>query len=106
MSDEQVSLRDYMETQFALRDRASSILAEATELALKLATAQLDARLEKLNRLRENVLPRPEFDAFEKETFRRIAALEKWQSKLLGIGIMLVLFSGFIGAMIMKVFKW
>lgn len=102
MSDEQVTLRDYVERQFALRDRADAILAEANALALTLATTQLDGRLEKLNRLRENVLTKDAFETFEKETDRRIRALENWQAKLIGIGIVLVLVAGIAGAGIMR----
>lgn len=104
MSDEPVSLREYVDTNFTLRDRALKIQEEASKTALELATTQMEGRLEKLNELRGNTLAKSEFDGFEKETYRRIEALEKWQAKLIGIAIVLVLFSGFIGAALMRLF--
>jgi hypothetical protein len=100
-NDETVSLRQYVDTNFELRDRALKIQHDASEQALTLATVQLESRLEKLNELRGNVISKGEFDAVEK----RVAALEKWQAKIVGIGVVLGLFAGFIGAVIMRLFS-
>ncbi len=103
--DEKVSLREYVDVNFDLRDRALKIQTEAQEQALSLATRQLESRLNLLNELRGNVLTKAEFDGFEKDSNRRIEALEKWQAKLVGVAIVIVLFSGLIGAAIMRLFS-
>lgn len=97
--------QEYVDTNFELRDRALKIEETARKDALTLATAQLEGRLEKLNKLRDNVLTKIEFEGFEKDTNRRIETMEKWQAKLLGIGIVLALISAIIGAGIMRMFS-
>jgi hypothetical protein len=98
MSD--LTIRDYVDTNFTLRDRALQIQHEASQQALLLATTQLEGRLNLLNELRGNVVNKPEFDGLEK----RVAAMENWQARLIGMGIVLVVLSGLIGAAIMKLF--
>jgi len=99
--DEHVSLREYVDVNFDLRDRALKIQHEAGEQALRLATGQMEGRLILLNELRGNVVSKPEFEGLEK----RVSAAEKWQARLMGIGVVLVLLSGFIGAAIMRLFS-
>ena len=99
-AEETVSLRQYVDTNFELRDKALKIQHDASEQALTLATIQLESRLEKLNELRGNVTSKGEFDAVEK----RVAALETWQAKIVGIGIVLGLLAGFVGAALMRLF--
>ena len=128
---ETVSLREYVNTNFELRDRALSIQQQANEEALRLAAERMEARLTQLNELRSevtsdrsNFITRVEFRALEdkvaaitnqymtRELYdshsdvknKRISALEKWQAKIIGIGAVLVLLSGLIGASIMRLF--
>ena len=131
MGEDTVSLRQYVDTNFELRDRALKIQQEASEQALLLATRTLETRLAQLNELRSevtsdrsNFITRVEFaalmervgvitnqyvtremyDAQSDSRNKRIEALERWQAKLVGIGIILVLLAGVIGAGIMKLF--
>jgi hypothetical protein len=131
MGEDTVSLRQYVDTNFELRDRALKIQQEASEQALLLATRTLETRLAQLNELRSevtsdrsNFITRVEFAALvervgvitnqyvTREMYdtqsdsrnKRIEALERWQAKLVGIGIILVLLAGVIGAGIMKLF--
>jgi hypothetical protein len=106
---ETVSLREYVDVNFDLRDRALKIQHDAAAQALQLATSTLDRRLDGLNELRSevtqdrgNFITRVEYEGAEKENNRRLMALEKWQAKLVGIGIILVVLSGLIGAAIMR----
>jgi len=109
MAEEPVSLRQYVDTNFELRDRALKIQHDASEQALQLATKTLEARLDKLNELRaevtsdrSNFITRMEFDAESK----RIDSLEKWQAKMIGIGVItaavLTIVAGLIGAAVAK----
>lgn len=110
MADE-VSLREYVDTNFELRDRALRIQQQASEQALLLATRTLEARLSQLNELRaevtqdrSNFITRIEFDGDAKDTNRRIDQLERFQARLIGIGIMMAIVAGIIGAGAMKLF--
>src|SRR6185436_5743896 len=132
MQNDDVSLREYVDTNFELRDRALKIQQEASEQALLLATRTLETRLAQLNELRSevtsdrsNFITRVEFsalmervgiitnqyvtremyDAQSESRTKRIEALEKWQAKLIGIGIILVLLAGVIGAGINRLFQ-
>ena len=105
---ELADLKAWVNVNFELRDRALKIQHDASEQALQLATRTLEVRLDKLNELRaevtsdrSNFITRIEFDSESK----RIDTLEKWQAKLLGIGIVLALISAIIGAGIMKMFS-
>jgi len=108
MADEPVSLRQYIDTNFELRDRARRDELTSEREARELATRILEGRLDKLNELRAevisdrgNFITRIEFEVESK----RIDMLEKWQAKLLGIGIVLALISALIGAGIMRMFN-
>lgn len=131
MENEPISLREYVDKNFELRDRALEIKQQANDQALLLATRTLENRLAQLNELRSevtqdrsNFITRVEFTALmdrvslitnqyiTREMYeaqsdsrtKRIEALEKWQAKLIGIGIILVLVAGVVGAGIMKLF--
>jgi hypothetical protein len=112
-----ITLKEYVLAQFAWRDKQFNDYKEDSTNAVKTASAQIDSRLEKLNELRQEVvadrgiyLTRSEYEA-KHETLgarfkpieEKIAGLEKWQNKVIGIGIVLVLLSGLIGALIGKV---
>jgi hypothetical protein len=99
-------------TNFDLRDRALKIQHDAAAQALHLATSTLENRLTQLNELRSevtqdrgNFITRVEYEGSDKESNRRLTALENWQARLIGISIVLVLLSGFIGAAIMRLFS-
>lgn len=111
-NNETVSLREYVDTNFDLRDRALKIQQDGQAQALELATRTLELRLGQLNELRSevtqdrsNFITRVEYGASEKETNRRLTSVENWQSKVVGIGIILVILAGFIGAAVMRLFS-
>lgn len=90
--DSHITLRQYLEK-----------ILELQQLALTKEARVLDARLEHLNELRGNVVTKGEYTTGHQVLDLRISQLEKWQSKLIGIGLMLVLASGIAGGLIAKI---
>lgn len=117
-----VSLREHIEAVLAERwqahDRehadiseALTLAREASERALVEARVEINARLDKLNELRSEVLTdrseyvrREVFDQGAAIRDQRLDVLENWRSKATGASVVLVLFAGTIGAAIAKVF--
>jgi hypothetical protein len=97
-----VSLRDYIERIFDERQKALDIAFKASEQALALASRSLEQRLERLNELRAEVTEdRAEYvkrDVYE----TRIGQLEKFQSRLIGVGAILVIIVPILTALIVK----
>jgi hypothetical protein len=82
---------------------------EMQDNALLLATKDLEARLDKLNALRAEVLQdRSRYITLESYEARhspveaRIKALELWQSKILGAGLAVAIVGGVSGSLVAK----
>lgn len=96
-----VTLKDYIERILDERDKT-----------LVLTAKNLEHRLETLNQLRADVIKdRDQFvsDAVYKEMHsalvNRVTAVEKMQSRMVGVGIALVAGAGLIGAVLTHLFK-
>lgn len=101
----EVGLRDYIDRIFDERQRAVDVTAAA-----------LSHRLDTLNCLREEVvrdremfLPRNVYDQMHTDLVRRVSKVESMQSRIVGVGITLIVVSGltgaFIGAMLTHLMK-
>jgi hypothetical protein len=108
MADE-ISLREYFERILELQSKALGEYKVETLRAIGEAAASMEKRLDKLNELRQEVIQDRSLMVLRVENDRRleaigdrISAVEKWQNKVVGIGIVFVLLSGLIGAMIGK----
>lgn len=88
-----VSLKEYIEVLLHEREKALINTAQSLEL-----------RLSHLNQLRENVMTKSEYLQAHENLSQRIIAIEKWQSKLIGIGIAVAFGSGLVGAVISHLF--
>ncbi len=95
-----VTLREYFDTRLAAFEKAES-----------LAAAALSARLEHLNALRDDVVKdrstfvcKAVYDQMHTDALRRIEALERWQSRMLGIGAAAVVFAGILGGIVSHLF--
>ena len=101
MSEQHIQLKDFIERILDERQQATH---ERDKV--------VDARLETLNHLRAEVMRDRELfvlksyqEQAHNEVVRRLAVIEVAQSRLVGVGITLVLFSGIIGAVLGRVFK-
>jgi len=86
-------------------------IIEEREKALRTVASNLEQRLNHLNALREDVirdrqlfLPKAVYDQMHGDIVRRVESVERFQAKLVGIGIMVVIVSGFIGAIVSHIF--
>lgn len=89
----------------SLKEHFEALLAER-EKALINTASSLELRLTHLNQLRENVLTKAEYLQAHENLSQRIVAIEKWQSKLIGIGIAVAFGSGLIGAVLSHLIGW
>lgn len=89
-----VSLKEYVEA--LLNEREKALINTANNLEIRLAH---------LNELRSNVLTRGEYNQAHDSLSARVARIENWQAKLIGIGIALAFLSGILGAVITHLFK-
>lgn len=93
-----VTLREYLESRWLAHDREHAALAES----IKVARMVVDARLERLNELRSEVIEdRGEFirrDIFD----ARVGIIENWKSKATGVGLVIVVIAGTIGALVSR----
>ena len=94
--------REYVDVRFKLQNRALKTRLKADHRALVLAQTTLERRLEGLNELRGNVITKEEFNIRFDTAVDRINRLENFQARLIGIGLVLVIVSGLIGAGIMR----
>ncbi len=99
------------EQHIALKDFIERILDERQQ-ATHERDKVVDARLETLNHLRAEVMRDRELfvlksyqEQAQNEVVRRLAVIEAAQSRMVGVGITLVLFAGIIGAVLGRVFK-
>ena len=104
-----VTLREYIEAIMSERDRALTAAFTAQQVALNLATKNLELRLEKLNELRQEVTQdranyqtRDKADIADEAMGNRVTALESFRGKALGFGALLALLSGAVGAVIQR----
>jgi len=88
------------------REFLERIIAER-EKALQTVAGNLEQRLNHLNALREDVIrdrqlfmTKAVYDQMHGDLARRVEIIERFQSRMVGIGIMVVLLSGFIGAVL------
>lgn len=102
MAEEHIALKEFIERIFDERQRA-----------LELSQKQIETRLESLNHLRAEVMrDRDSFvtksyqEQAHAEVIRRLSAVESAQSRLAGMGIVLLALAGIMGALIGRVFKW
>jgi hypothetical protein len=96
----QKSDKKYIKLSFYYRDKRFNEYKKVTSKNLKTAFKNMEGRLEKLNELRGDVATKGEITAVEK----RLSDMEKFQSKLLGIGIVVMIVAGLLGAAIMRLF--
>lgn len=94
-----VSLKEYFDRRFT-----------DAETALDKASVAVDRRLEGMNEFREQLtnqattfLPRNEYQVQHDALIDRVALLESWRNKTLGGVAVLMLISGTLGAIIVKV---
>ena len=111
-SNSNISIREYIDLNLIMRDKVFEDYKRVAKESIDLAYTSIEGKLGKLNELRQEVtqdrglyITRIEQKSEQDANERRISALEKWQSKLLGIGIVVALISAFIGAGIMKLFE-
>jgi AAA+ ATPase superfamily predicted ATPase len=102
LAREYVSLREYLERLMEEREKRLEEYKNFVDRALKIAVSNIETRLEKLNELRGNTVDRSEFMVEMKMIETRLEAIERWQAKLIGVGIVLTLLAGGLGALIMK----
>lgn len=93
--DMRVSLKEYVKA--ILDEREKALINTASSLELRLAH---------LNQLRENVMTKAEYLQAHENLGQRIIAIEKWQSRLIGIGIAVAFGSGLIGAVLSHLIGW
>lgn len=110
MSEAEITLREYIEKMLELRDKAFKDYQAEITRAMGLASATIENRLEKLNELRQEVvkdrglyITRVEYDAKHEDLKQQLSLMQGWQNKVIGIGLVLVLLMGLIGAFIGKV---
>jgi hypothetical protein len=108
--EEPISLREYFEALLDAHKESHDQRHIADQAALIAARDSISARLEVLNELRSDVVKdRTQFitrEAFEAQydgLERRCGQLENWRAKATGVGAVLVIVSGAIGAAIFKV---
>lgn len=65
-----------------------------------LTAESLEKRLQLLNELRGDVMTRMEFSRAHDAITDRVWKLEKWQSKIVGIGAALIALTGLLGILI------
>jgi len=104
-----VPLREYIERIFDERQKALDVAFKAQEQALRLASNNLELRLEKLNELRNevtsdrgNFLTRDRYESQHSALEEKVAALESFRGKALGFGALASLLSAVAGALIVK----
>ncbi len=104
-----VRLKDYLEALLHERiQRIDAVLTER-EKALTVTAQGLERRLDHLNALREENIRREQifvskgmyFQAHE-DIRKRLESMEKFQAKLIGMGVTLALFSGVLGALVSR----
>jgi hypothetical protein len=112
MDEEVITLREYVDLRAAGLAKEFQDYKDNTQEARRLAGINIDSKLEKLNELRQEVtqdrglyVTRAEQKAEQEAINRRLSALESWQSKLMGIGIVLAVVAGLIGAAIARLFN-
>lgn len=100
MPEEHIRLKEYIE----------AILAER-EKALNLTAATLNQRLEHLNTLRAEVmsdrnifLQKAVYEQMHEALENRVSKVESVQSKLIGVGTVLIVVAGLLGAVVTHVF--
>lgn len=95
---EHVSLREFIER-----------VLDERQIALNVATANMDKRLDLLNELRSGVMQREEYTRAHGDLERRMIIMERWQSKIIGIGLTIAAVEGIfcilIGAVIAHYWK-
>ena len=101
MKDDHIRLREFIER-----------ILEERERILVLTAKNLEYRLDNLNQLRGEVLKDREqfmrvdiYDKMHTALMDRVWALEKAQSRMVGIGITLVVLAGILGAVVEKLFR-
>lgn len=118
MNDSEIATREYVDLRLQVTRGEIKLLNKGfkqyernQDKALGLAYSDIADKLEKMNKLRDEVIEdrtqyitKAEHEAMRKGDSDRITALEKWQNKLLGIAIVLAAISAFIGSLITKVF--
>ena len=75
------------------------------ERALQLTASALDKRLDLLNELRSGVLTRVEYEKAHEGLIYRIGQMEKFQSRMIGVGIVMVFVVGVLGAVVGHIWK-
>lgn len=87
------------------RVRVLESLLEEREKMLNLTAENLDKRLCLLNELRSDVLTKSEYIRAHEAMVERMEKVEKMQSRMVGIGIVLIALSGLIGLIISHFLK-
>lgn len=89
-------------SEVTLKDHVERILSEK-EKALELVAKSLELRLQNLNELRADIIKdRDRFitNDVHNMVMDRLTKLEAWQSKMIGVGLVLMALSGLIGAIL------
>lgn len=94
-----------LETKVCMLQKLFEQRFEASELALTLSREGLDHRLNLLNELRSGVLTKAEYDKAHDSILFRIVSMEKFQSRLVGIGSVIVIVVAILGAMVGHLWK-
>jgi hypothetical protein len=102
-----VRLREYIERILEERDRAQQATFRAAIREADANTRELERRLELLNELRAEVtrdrskfLERKECDLKREPIDQRLAAIERWNAKVVGIGLVLIVVAGVLSSLV------
>lgn len=93
------------DVELEARVRVLESLLDEREKMLRLTAENLDKRLTLLNELRADVLTKSEYVRAHEAVIERMEKVEKMQSRMVGIGIVLIALSGLIGLIISHFLK-
>jgi len=101
-----VQLREYIERILDEREKAQAATFAAAMRETDAKSRELERRLEGLNELRAEVVrdrgrfvERKEHELLQSATDNRVSAIERWNSKVIGIGLMLVVLASVLSAL-------
>jgi hypothetical protein len=102
--------RRYME-RFVAQERATGAALDAAQRAVEKAEVASEKRFEAVNEFRATLqdqtntfITRNEINPVIKALEDKLDLLENWRSKATGVGIILVVFAGVVGAAVVKAF--